>query len=134
MFGESRTNAHDKEQSGHPSLITDDLKNRIDQHIRTNRRFTFDEIRKKFPQVSRSLIHEIVTDHLHHKEKKIVQDGFHGCSLKSTGVRVWVLLRRFWSVVTKRAVILLVATGDETLVTLNVSLRSGIILIHRQNP
>jgi hypothetical protein len=49
MFNEGRTNVHDEEQSGHPALITEGLKNRIDQHIRTNRHFTLDEIHKKFP-------------------------------------------------------------------------------------
>jgi hypothetical protein len=44
MFNEGKTNVHNEEQSGCPSLISDDLKNRIDQHIRTNRRFTLDEI------------------------------------------------------------------------------------------
>jgi hypothetical protein len=44
------------------------LKNRIDQHIRTNRRFTLDEIHEKFPQISSSLIHEIVMEHLHYKQ------------------------------------------------------------------
>jgi hypothetical protein len=50
MFNEGRTNVHDEEQSGRPSLITEDLKNRIDQHIRANRSFTLDEIHEKFPQ------------------------------------------------------------------------------------
>jgi hypothetical protein len=37
MFNEGRTNVHDDERSGRPSLITEDLKNRIVQHIRTHR-------------------------------------------------------------------------------------------------
>jgi hypothetical protein len=37
MFNEGRTNIHDEEQTRRPSLITEDLKNRIDQHNRTNR-------------------------------------------------------------------------------------------------
>jgi hypothetical protein len=44
MFNEGRTNVRDKERSGRPSLITEDLKNGIDQHIRRNRRLTLDEI------------------------------------------------------------------------------------------
>jgi hypothetical protein len=48
MFNESRTNVHDEERSGRPSLVTEILKNRINQHIRTNRRFTLDEIHVKF--------------------------------------------------------------------------------------
>jgi hypothetical protein len=39
MFNESRTNVHDEERPGRPPLIAEDLKNRIDQHIRTHRRF-----------------------------------------------------------------------------------------------
>jgi hypothetical protein len=55
MFNEGGTNVHDEEKSGRPSLITEDLKKRTDQHIRTNRRFTLDEIHEKFPQISRSV-------------------------------------------------------------------------------
>jgi hypothetical protein len=67
VFSEGRTNVHD-ERSGRQSLITEDLKNKIDQHIRTNKRFTLDEIHEKFPQILCSLIHEIVTEHLHYKK------------------------------------------------------------------
>jgi hypothetical protein len=90
MFNEGRTNVRDEERSGHPSLISENLKNRSDQHIRTNRRFTLDEIHETFPQISRSLIHEILTNIS--TTKKFVQDGCHGCSLKSTRASVWVLL------------------------------------------
>jgi transposase len=48
MFDEGRTDVHGEERSGRPSLITEDLKSRIDQHIRTNRRFTLGEIHEKF--------------------------------------------------------------------------------------
>jgi hypothetical protein len=55
MFNEGRTNVHDEERSGRQSLITEDLKNRIDQHIIiTNRLSTLDEIHEKFPQIFRS--------------------------------------------------------------------------------
>jgi hypothetical protein len=37
MFNEGRINVFDEERSGRPSLITEDLKNRIDKHIRRNR-------------------------------------------------------------------------------------------------
>jgi hypothetical protein len=67
MFNGGKTNVHDEERSGRPFLITEDLRNMIDRHIRTNRRFTLDEIREKFPQIFRSLILEIVTEHLHYK-------------------------------------------------------------------
>lgn len=67
MFNEGRPKVHEERRSGRPSLITEDLKTRIEQHIRTNRRFTLHEIHEKFPQISHSLIHEIVIEHLHYK-------------------------------------------------------------------
>jgi transposase len=51
MFNEGRIKVQDKERSGRPSLITEDLKNMTNQHIRTNRHFTVDEIHEIFPLV-----------------------------------------------------------------------------------
>jgi hypothetical protein len=74
MFYEDSTDVRNEERSGHPSLITEDLKNR------TNRRFTLDEIHETFPQISLSLIHEIFTEYLHGvsplPKKKNVQSGW----------------------------------------------------------
>jgi hypothetical protein len=61
MFNEGRTNVHDEERSGRPSLITEDLKKQIDEQIRQDRRSTLDELYEKFPQISRSLLHEILS-------------------------------------------------------------------------
>jgi hypothetical protein len=44
-----------------PSLITEDLKDRVDGHVRENRRFTIDKLHEVFPYVSRSVLYEIVT-------------------------------------------------------------------------
>jgi hypothetical protein len=55
MFNEGRTNVHVEERSGCPSIITEDLKNRTDQHIRTNRCFTPDKIHEIFQQISLSV-------------------------------------------------------------------------------
>jgi transposase len=52
MFNEGRTNVHDEERSGRPSLITEDLKIQIDVQIRQDRRSTLDELHEKFPQMS----------------------------------------------------------------------------------
>jgi hypothetical protein len=45
MFNEGRANVHDEEQSGRPSLITEDLKKQIDKQIWQNR---LDELHEKF--------------------------------------------------------------------------------------
>jgi transposase len=41
MFSEGRTNVHDDDRSGRPSLVTADLLDQVNEKIRENRRFTF---------------------------------------------------------------------------------------------
>jgi hypothetical protein len=68
MFSEGRTNVHDDDRSGLPSLVTADLLNQTDEKIRENRRFALSELSTQFLHISRSLLHEIVTEHLqYHK-------------------------------------------------------------------
>jgi hypothetical protein len=57
LYNKGRTNGHDKEQFRHPVLINEDLKNRSDQQIRTNKCFALGEIHEKFPEISRLLIY-----------------------------------------------------------------------------
>lgn len=68
MFKQGRTNVHDEDRSGRPSLVTDELKQKVDEKILENRRFTLTTLHDFFPQISRSLLHEIVTDHLGYKK------------------------------------------------------------------
>jgi hypothetical protein len=41
MFSEGRTNVHDDDWSGRPSLVTADLLDQVNEKIWENRRFTF---------------------------------------------------------------------------------------------
>jgi hypothetical protein len=41
MFSEGRTNVHDDDWSGRPSLVTEDMLEQVNEKIRENRRFTF---------------------------------------------------------------------------------------------
>jgi hypothetical protein len=68
MFNEGRTNVHDEEQSGRPSFITEDFKKQNDEQIRQDRPSTLDELHEKFHQISRSLLHEILSKHLGYKK------------------------------------------------------------------
>jgi hypothetical protein len=52
---------HNEARSGGPSVITEDLKDRVDAYVRENRRFTIDELRGVFPYISRSVLYQIVT-------------------------------------------------------------------------
>lgn len=67
MFNEGRENVHDEERSGRPSLITEELRC-IDEKVRSNKRYTISDLSMNFPNISRSLLHEIVTEHLHYKK------------------------------------------------------------------
>lgn len=68
LFQEGRTNVHDEPKSGRPSVITDDLVNQINEKVRENRKFTITDLSDCFPQISRSLVHNIVTEKLgYHK-------------------------------------------------------------------
>jgi hypothetical protein len=68
MFNNGRTNVHDKARPGRPSLITDDLKNQVNDKILADRRITLDQLHMAFPQVSRSLLGEIVSEHLQYNK------------------------------------------------------------------
>ncbi|KAJ4426958.1 hypothetical protein ANN_26757 [Periplaneta americana] len=64
QFSEGRQSVHDEERSGRPYLINDDRVELMRQCIKENRRFTITELSSHFRQISRSLLHEIVTKHL----------------------------------------------------------------------
>lgn len=63
-FKAGRTSVHDENRSGRPSIVTDELVRKIDEMVRDDRRLTLDEISALVPQISRSLLHEIVTETL----------------------------------------------------------------------
>jgi hypothetical protein len=63
-FKNGRTNVHDEERSGRPTLVTDELVSRINDKIRENRRFMITKLSGHFPKITRSLVHEIVVDNL----------------------------------------------------------------------
>lgn len=67
-FNNSRTYVVDEEKSGHPSIVIDNLVAKVDEKIRENCRLTVTELSLYFPQVSRTLLFEIVTRKLgYHK-------------------------------------------------------------------
>ena len=63
MFTNGRTDVHDAEKSGRPSVITEALKQKVNRIIRENRHFTFSEVYEQCPKVSRTVVYEIVTEH-----------------------------------------------------------------------
>ncbi|PNF39521.1 Protein DJ-1alpha [Cryptotermes secundus] len=61
---DGRQSVHDEKRSGWPSIITDDLVELVRERIMENRRVTIAELSSHVPQISRSLLHEIVMEHL----------------------------------------------------------------------
>jgi len=61
-FAEGRTDVHDEQRSGRSSLISDDLLQEIEGEIRANRRLTIRELHHTIPEVSKTTIHEAVTE------------------------------------------------------------------------
>ena len=68
IFGNGRTDFHDAERSGRPSVITDALKKKVNRIIRENRHFTISEVYEQCPEVSRTVVYEIVTEHLQYRK------------------------------------------------------------------
>ena len=55
---------HDDPRSGRPCVVNEDLVRAVEEKIRENRRFTITSLSLHVPQISRSLLHEILSDKL----------------------------------------------------------------------
>jgi len=64
MFIEGRENVHNEARSGCPSLVNDDLVRKVNERVRDDRRFTVSDLSLHFPQISRTLLYDIVSSHL----------------------------------------------------------------------
>ncbi|GFG34171.1 hypothetical protein Cfor_08156 [Coptotermes formosanus] len=60
-FRDGRRDVHNEGGEGRPPLVTDDLVERCYKLVRERRRFTTSELSLEFPQVSRTVLYEIVT-------------------------------------------------------------------------
>ena len=67
-FSEGRTDVHDEQRSGRPSLISDDLLQEIEGEIRANRRVTIRESHHIIPEVSKTAFHEALTEKLGYRK------------------------------------------------------------------
>jgi transposase len=64
LFNEGHENVHDDQRSGQPSVVNEDMVRAVEGKIRENRRYTITSLSLHFPQISWSLLHEIVSDEL----------------------------------------------------------------------
>ena len=68
MFNEGRENLHDEAWSERPSLVNDDLVRKVNERVRDDRRFTISDLSLHFPQISRTLLYDIVSSHLGYRK------------------------------------------------------------------
>jgi histone-lysine N-methyltransferase SETMAR len=68
LFKEGRTDIHDEARSGRPSAISDELVQKIEEQLRNDRRVTLDDLHEEFPDISRSLLGNIVSEKLGYKK------------------------------------------------------------------
>ena len=61
MFNEGRENVHDEARSGRPSLVNDDLVRKVNERVSDDRRFTISDLSLHFPQISGTLLYDIVS-------------------------------------------------------------------------
>jgi len=61
MFNEGQENMHDEAHSGCPSLVNDDLERKVNKRVRDDRHFTISNLSLHFPQISRTLLYDIVS-------------------------------------------------------------------------
>jgi hypothetical protein len=67
-FSEGRSDVHDEQRSGRPSLISDDFLQKIEGEICANWCGTIRELHHIIPEVSKSTIHEAVTEKLGYRK------------------------------------------------------------------
>ncbi|GFX33390.1 uncharacterized protein TNCV_812521 [Trichonephila clavipes] len=60
-FSEGRTDVHDKQRTGRPSVISDALLQRTEEKIRANKRLKLKELHQIIPEVSMKTLYEVVT-------------------------------------------------------------------------
>jgi oligoribonuclease (3'-5' exoribonuclease) len=68
QFNEGCENVHDEARSGRPSVVNDDLVRAIDSEVHEDRRFTISSLSLHFPQISRTIFYEIVSDRLNYRK------------------------------------------------------------------
>jgi len=67
-FSEGKTDVHDEQRSGRPSLISYDLLQEIEGEICANQHVTIRELHHIIPEVSKTTIHEAVTENLGYRK------------------------------------------------------------------
>ncbi|GBM80756.1 hypothetical protein AVEN_10622-1 [Araneus ventricosus] len=68
QFNDGRTNVHGEARSGRLSVVNDGLVAKVNEKIRENRQFTIRMLFDEFPQISKTVLHEIVKNRLNYRK------------------------------------------------------------------
>ncbi|GBN17554.1 hypothetical protein AVEN_175628-1 [Araneus ventricosus] len=68
QFNDGRTNIHDEARSGRPSVAIDGLVAKVNEKTHENSRFTIRILCDEFSQISKTVLHEIVTNRLNYRK------------------------------------------------------------------
>jgi len=71
---------HDEARSGLPSLVNDDLVRKVNDRVRDDRRFTISDLSLHFPQISRTLLYDIVSSHLGRRRPHSMRRAYKTCA------------------------------------------------------
>ncbi|GBN65992.1 hypothetical protein AVEN_237014-1 [Araneus ventricosus] len=66
QFNDGRTNVHDEARSGRPAVVDDGLVAKVNEKILENRRFIIRMLCDEFPQISKTVLHDISTNRLNY--------------------------------------------------------------------
>jgi len=67
MFNDGRENVHDEVRSGRPCLVNDNLVLKVNERVCDDRCVTVSDLSLHFPQISRTLLCDIVSSHLSYR-------------------------------------------------------------------
>jgi len=68
MSNEGQENVHDEERIGRPSLVNDDLVRKVNERVCDDRRFAISDLSLHFPEISRTLLYDIVSSLLGYRK------------------------------------------------------------------
>lgn len=57
-----------REMDGRPQVVTDELVQKIEEHLLSDRRSTIDNLHELRPKISRTVVHEILSDRLGYRK------------------------------------------------------------------
>jgi hypothetical protein len=83
MLKDGRTNVHNEEQSGQPSVVSDGHVESVDQKLCKRQCFTISELLGDFPQISHTLLYEISLARLPQVLRKMGSESAQGCPQNS---------------------------------------------------